>query len=90
MDEVVLFFVDELVGAIVVLTVVVVSVDVGLVAFVIDSVVVISPDGAIVLVTFDVPVGLLVVTVSVCSSPRVVEAIVVSVEPLGEDDEVEE
>lgn len=58
MDEVVLFFVDELVGAMVVLTVEVVSVDVGLVSFVIDFVVVVSPDGKIVLVTFDVPVGL--------------------------------
>lgn len=53
-----LSFVDELFGALVVLMVVVVSVDVGLVTFVIDSVVVVSPDGAIVLVTFDVPVGL--------------------------------
>ena len=58
MDEVVIFLVDELVGALVVLTVVVVSVDVGLVVFVIDSVIVVSPDGEIVLMTFVVPVGL--------------------------------
>jgi hypothetical protein len=70
--------------------VVVDSVCVGLVDFVNISVVVISPVGAIVVVTFDVPFGILVVTVSVRSSPRVVETVVVSVVEFGEDVEVEE
>lgn len=71
-------------------TVVVVSVVFGLVDFVTVSVVVISPVGAMVVVTFDVPFGILVVTISVCSSPRVVETVVVSVVEIGDNDEVEE
>jgi len=73
----------------VLLMVVVVSVDVGLVDVVIDSVVVIFPEGEIVVVTFEVPVGVFVVTVSVCSSPSVVEAIDVTVLDFGEDEELE-
>jgi len=70
--------------------VVVDSVCVGLVDFVTIFVVVISPVGAIVVVTFDIPFGILVATVSVRSSPRVVEIVVVSVLEFGEDVEVEE